>query len=238
MGSLSDFFGSGGEDQVINKWEFADETDRLTFSDAEEADLGKVGWQQDNNTFWALTGVEPITWSAIGVDLSAVSRDIVPDDDNVRSFGTSSKSWKDIYVGPGSLYVNGQKVVEDDSGTIVVGADTDQNVQIQSRGSGDIEFLPIGTGQIQMKGNFSVMAGKNIMSSDGNSINFSDGVNMGGNSLSGLPVPTNDNDAATKGFSQNAANISTGTIGSDRLPITISSSPASGGVNGDIWMVY
>jgi hypothetical protein len=238
MASLSDFFGSGGDDQVINKWNFADAAERLAFSAAEEADLGKVGWQRDDNTFWALTGVDPITWSAIGINTSAADKDLIPDLDNTRSLGSASKAWKDMFVGPGSLYVNNQKVVEDNSGTIVVSADDDQNVQIQSKGTGDIELLPNGSGQIQMKGNFSIMAGKNVMSSDGNSINFSDGINMAGNKLSGLQAPTDDTDAATKAFSQNADNLSAGTVNSERLPITISASPASGGSDGDIWMIY
>lgn len=238
MASLSDFFGSGGDDQVINKWQFDNAADRLAFSAAEESDLGKVGWQRDDNTFWALTDITPVTWTSLGINTSAADKDLIPDTDNTRSLGSATKAWKDVYVGPGSFYVNNQKVVEDSSGTIVVSADDDQNVQIQSKGTGDIELLPNGSGQIQMKGNFSILAGKNIMSSDGNSINFSNGINMSGNKLSGLQAPTDDTDAVTKVFSQNAANLSTGTVAPERLPITISASPASGGTDGDIWMIY
>ena len=38
---------------------------------------------------------------------------IIPSADNTYDLGSSSKMWKDVYIGPGSLYVNGQKVVED-----------------------------------------------------------------------------------------------------------------------------
>jgi len=58
-----------------------------------------------------------------GVDLSAVAEDILPDTDDVRSLGSATKMWQDVYVGPGSLYVNGQKVLEDSAGTIIVSAD-------------------------------------------------------------------------------------------------------------------
>jgi len=154
--------------------------------------------------------------------MSAVDEDIIPDIDNLRSLGSLSKQWKDVFVGPGSFYVNGQKVVEDDSGTIVLSADADQNVQVQSKGTGDIELLPVGSGTIQMKGNFSVLAGKNIMSSDGNDINYSDGIDMNGNAITGLPAPSTGNDVATRDYvttyASNATNLSTGTVPSSVLP--------------------
>jgi len=34
--------------------------------------------------------------------------------------GSTTAKWKDLYLSAGSLYVNNQKVLEDDSGTIVV----------------------------------------------------------------------------------------------------------------------
>jgi len=163
-----------------------------------------------------------INSGVLETDLSAVNEDIIPDVDNTRSLGSSTKAWKDVFVGPGSFYVNNQKVVEDDSGTIVLSADVDQNVQLQSKGAGDIELLPSGTGVIQMKGNFSVLAGKNIMSSDGNAINYSDDIDMNGNSITGLPAPSAGTDVATRDYvttySSNASNLSTGTIPTSVLP--------------------
>ena len=67
-----------------------------------------------------------------------------------------------IYRGKGSLYVNGQKVVEDNSGTIVVSADDNQNVSVQTGGSGDVELDPTGTGVIQIKGTLQIEDGQNI----------------------------------------------------------------------------
>ena len=85
-------------------------------------------------------------------------------------------------------------VVSDDSGTISVSADADQNIQIKSQGTGDVELLPAGTGVIQLKGGMTVLAGKNIMSSDGNAISFTDGIDMNGNTLTGLPAPSTGDD--------------------------------------------
>lgn len=159
----------------------------------------------------------------VDVDYSAIDTDILPDADITRSLGSLTKQWKDVFVGPGSLYVNGQEVVHDNSGTIVMSADLDQNIQVQSKGTGDIEFLPAGTGTIQMKGNFSVLAGKNIMSSDGNAISFSDNIDMNGNNIimDGKSVATED---YVDNFASNASNITTGTLPSNVIPdIAISS---------------
>jgi hypothetical protein len=86
--------------------------------------------------------------------------------------------WRDVYIVPGSLYVNGQKVIEDDSGTITVSADANQNVSVQTSGSGDVELDPTGSGSIQLKGPVSVTAGSNIGSSDGNAIAFSNSIDV------------------------------------------------------------
>ena len=103
---------------------------------------------------------------------------IIPATDNTYDLGSSSKMWRDVYIGPGSLYVNGQKVVEDSSGTIVVSADDDQNVSVQTGGSGDVELDPTGTGSIQLKGPVEVQAGSNITSSDGNAITFANSIDV------------------------------------------------------------
>jgi len=112
------------------------------------------------------------TDARVGTFLSSVNQDIVPDADNTRSLGSSSKQWADVYVGPGSLYVNGQQVVSDNSGTITISADSNQNVSVQTSGTGDIEFDPTGTGVIQVKGTLQITDGENITNSAGNDITF------------------------------------------------------------------
>ena len=109
---------------------------------------------------------------------STVTGHILPSADDTYDLGSSSKTWRDVYVGPGSLYVNGQKVLEDSSGTIVVSADDNQNVSVQTGGSGDVELDPTGSGSIQLKGPISVQAGSNIGSSDGNAISFSNSIDV------------------------------------------------------------
>ena len=109
---------------------------------------------------------------------SDVTGNIIPTADDTYDLGSNSKAWKDVYIGPGSLYVNGQKVVEDNSGTITVSADDNQNVAISTGGSGDIELSPTGTGQVEVKGPMQITAGKAISSSDGNAIAFSNQIDV------------------------------------------------------------
>ena len=101
---------------------------------------------------------------------------IVPSTDNVYDLGSPTKMWKDIYVGPGSLYVNGQKVIQDESGAIVISADPDENLGLRTSGSGNIELDPTGTGSVNIKGPLVVEAGANFSSADGNGITFSNGL--------------------------------------------------------------
>jgi hypothetical protein len=98
-------------------------------------------------------------------ELTSLAGHIIPSADVTYDLGSSSKQWRDVFVGPGSLYVNGQQVVSDNSGTITISADVNQNVSVQTSGSGDVDLDPTGTGVIGLKGPVQVTAGSNISSS-------------------------------------------------------------------------
>lgn len=53
-----------GDIHVIQQWEVADATARLALSVA-ATDVGKVAWQQDDNSFWVLVDDSPMTWTSI-----------------------------------------------------------------------------------------------------------------------------------------------------------------------------
>lgn len=110
--------------------------------------------------------------------LTVLDGNIVPSADVTYDLGSSTKQWRDIYVGPGSLYVNGQQVVSDNSGTITISADSNQNVAVQTSGSGDIELDPTGTGTVQVKGTLQIEDGQNITNSAGNDITFANNIKV------------------------------------------------------------
>ena len=49
----------------------------------------------------------------VNIDLSTVDQNIIPAVDNVYTLGTLEKQWKDVFIGPGSLYIGGVKVSKD-----------------------------------------------------------------------------------------------------------------------------
>ena len=108
---------------------------------------------------------------------SVVSGNIVPSTSNTYTLGTVDNVWKDIFVGPGSLYVNGQKVLQDETGVIIVSASVDNNLGLRTSGSGNIELDPTGTGVVNIKGPLVIQAATNITSADGNAVTFGGAIN-------------------------------------------------------------
>ena len=121
---------------------------------------------------------------------------IIPSADITYDLGSSSRQWKDIYVGPGSLYVNGQQVISDNSGTIAITADTNQNISILTAGTGDIELTS--GGDIQLKTDVVLTAAKTISSTGG--VKFASNININSNSINNLSDPTVAQDASTKAY--------------------------------------
>ncbi len=136
----------------------------------------------------------------VGQDQAAVNTSIIPATDITYDLGSATHQWRDVYVGPGSLYVNGQKVLEENGGNIVVSADPNQNIVVQTSGDGDVELDPTGTGQIQVKGTLSITAGNSMTSSDTNPITCAVGFDMDGEKITNMATPTVASDAATKDY--------------------------------------
>ena len=107
--------------------------------------------------------------------IPSISGSIIPSADITYDLGSPTKQWKDIYVGPGSLYVNGQKVLQDDSGTITFSADVDENIRIKTLGTGILQ-LGSSTTNINIDGTLQIAAGKNITDSAGIKVNFGDNI--------------------------------------------------------------
>jgi len=131
---------------------------------------------------------------------------IIPAADNTYTLGTAARMWKDVYIGPGSLYVNGQKVIEDNSGTIQISADSNQNISILSQGTGDIELTS--GGDIQLKTDVVLTAAKTITSSGG--VKFGSNINVNSNHINNLAAPSVATDAASKAYVDGATYITGG----------------------------
>ena len=145
-----------------------------------------------------LTGGATSGSATISLDYENLTGNLIPSANNTYSLGSLTSVWKDVYVGPGSLYVNGQKVLEDSSGTIVVSADTNQNVAIQTSGSGDVELNASGTGTINLQSSITVDSGQVLTGTGG--LTMGSNLNLNSNNINNLDNPVAAQDAATKAY--------------------------------------
>ena len=112
--------------------------------------------------------------------------------------GSTTAKWKDLYLSAGSLYVNNQKVLEDDSGTIVVSADVDQGVTIKTTGTGVVTLQSATT--VNMAGTLQMGAGKNITDVSGVAVSFGDKIDMNNNNIINVGTAVNATDVANKSY--------------------------------------
>jgi len=130
--------------------------------------------------------------------------DIVPATNVTYNLGSPTKMWRDIYVGPGSIYMNGKKILEEVASTVIFSSDDNQNVRIETTGTGNLELQSAVGGAIQIKGTLSIASGKRIVDSAGIQVEFADDIAMNGNKVTGLAAPTVTTDAANKAYVDNA----------------------------------
>ena len=143
-----------------------------------------------------LTGGATDGDATISLDYANIAGSLVPSANITYDLGSLTKQWRDIYVGPGSLYVNGTKVLEDNSGTIQFTADNNQNISILTTGSGDLEMTA--GGDIQLKSDISITATKTISSTGG--VKFASNINMNSNNINNVDDPVEAQDAASKAY--------------------------------------
>ena len=148
----------------------------------------------------------------ISVDGTALTQNLVPAEDNVYTLGTPDKVWRDVYIGPGSLYIGGQKVIEDNSGTITINADPDQNLTVQTIGTGGLSVQSTGSGgvsvdaaseAISLKSDVVISVGKTITTTGGAATKFGGDVDMQGNTIGNIADPVSAQDAVSKTWVEN-----------------------------------
>tara|TARA_B100001175_G_scaffold316481_1_gene330527 strand:+ start:6561 stop:9398 length:2838 start_codon:yes stop_codon:yes gene_type:complete len=91
---------------------------------------------------------------------TTVQGNIIPTSNNLYDLGSSSNTFRHVYVGPGSLYVNGKQVITDHSDTITISTTQDQNLSLKTTGTGDLELNAGGV--IQFKKNILISEGQKI----------------------------------------------------------------------------
>ena len=150
------------------------------------------------------------TDARVGTYLAAIDQSIVPDTDVAYDLGSPTKQWRDVYIGPGSLYVNNKKVIEDDAGTITVETDADQNLRVRTSGTGNTQItsaqavqitgtesadieLTTATGQIELNGDVVIDVTKSLSTSTGGTLTVNAPLNLGSNALTANDVTVNGN---------------------------------------------
>jgi len=136
--------------------------------------------------------------SGLNVFGTASMQSIIPPITNTYSLGSATHVWKDVYIGPGSLYIDGQKVLESDADTIVVGADANQNlklnttgtgvlqiesaagIQISSTGAGNVELGSTGTGIVRITDNLALNGNVEIFNDSSDMVKINDSLMVTG----------------------------------------------------------
>ena len=154
----------------------------------------------------------------VALDYENLTGNLIPSANVTYDLGSTTKMWKDIYVGPGSLYVNGQKVLEDDAGTITVSADTNQNVALVTSGTGDVELNAGGTGVINAQSDMLFDSSQTIGGTGG--LTLSSNINASSNYINNVGTPATAGDATNKTYVDGTSYI-TGGDGIDNNSSTI-----------------
>ena len=112
--------------------------------------------------------------------------------------GAIDKKWRDLYLSQGSLYIDGQKVLQSDSGTIVVSADPSQSMTVKTTGTGVLTFSSEVT--VNFAATLQMAAGKKITEATGTAVIFGDKIDMDANQIINVGNPTSAQHVATKDY--------------------------------------
>ena len=116
--------------------------------------------------------------------------------------GSTTAKWRDLYLSEGSLFINNQKVLQDDSGTIVVSADEDQGLTVKTTGTGVLALQSATT--VNVNGTLQIATGNNITDSAGNAVSFGDKIDMNNNLVTNIGTAVASTDAANKSYVDSA----------------------------------
>jgi hypothetical protein len=190
-----------------------------------------------------ITAGQGIQWDGakiVPADATTKMASLVPLAHNTYSLGTPTNVWKDVYIGPGSLYIDGQKVIESDSNTIIMGADANQNlklkgsgtgqiqiettsnnINIQTIGAGDVVLGSTGTGTVKITKNISLLDGVEIQNIGGTHVTVNDNLNVTGTILvNNITEKTSAHGVVIDGVTIKDGDISTNSLTVNGVQVT------------------
>tara|TARA_B100001093_G_scaffold499814_1_gene549486 strand:+ start:1202 stop:1729 length:528 start_codon:yes stop_codon:yes gene_type:complete len=111
-----------------------------------DLESGEIGLNTSNNQLYVNIGGTITAVSGGGggsVDLSAVAQDIVPDSDDARDLGSSSKKWAELHLSGSTIFLGNAKIKANSAGEIT---DKDDNkLAIANEEGAPIRMVPLFT---------------------------------------------------------------------------------------------
>ncbi len=177
------------------------------------------------------TGSYATTGSNTFVGLQTIQGSIVPSAHATYDLGSAGYNFRHLYLSSASLYIDGTKVlgsttqelqITTDNGQsfkiLEAGSDTitlqsnDGNITLATSGGGDVILDPT-TGVIGLKGTITVYTGNKITSSDGNSVQFGNGIAVTGSIVStATPLISGSGQISGLGFATTGSNTFNGNL--------------------------
>ena len=114
---------------------------------------------------------------------------LLPNITDTIDLGSPTKQWRDLFLSSGSLYINGQQVLSTTGDELRITTDTGESIKIIETSTdtitlqtedGDITLTASGNGNIELDAPIQIGAGNKILSSDGNEIQFGNGLSVTG----------------------------------------------------------
>ena len=95
-------------------------------------------WDNANGV-WEPGTITGYTDADVTAHLLSFDGSIIPDTNIAYDLGSTSAAWRDVYIGPGSLYMNNTQVLSEDAITsgVKLAGDTNQHVHLVTHGTGE-----------------------------------------------------------------------------------------------------
>jgi len=136
-----------------------------------------------------VTGLTTMSGAAAVTGNLTMTGHVLPSANVTYDLGSTSMMWRDVYIGPGSLYINGKKVIEDDSGTISITTDADEDLKFTTSGTGTLKL--ISSNGINITGELGAVSGD---------LQIGDHIDMNSSLIKELATPVSSTDAANKSY--------------------------------------